>query len=136
MRALAIVFVVLLGGCASLDHAGVARYTVRPMIVDGAPLCCEVEVVNGKQYAMLDALIEKRGGDYTVMLSERGVEAFDGQKVAAGAAKSATGTAAKAALAGAAVVALPAAGAALAAPGLGAAAAGAGALAVGQKLAD
>jgi hypothetical protein len=68
----------------------------------------EVTVNNGKQYASLDARIEKRGEDYTVELKERGVEAFRGQQIAAGAA---TATAATAAKAAAGVLVAPAAAA-------------------------
>lgn len=129
-----------LTGCASLNQAGTASYTIKPMLIDGRTVCCEVAVVNGKQYASLDAMLVKAGDDYTVMLSERGVEAFRGQEIAAGAAASAGKTALKAAAIGGAVliapIAAPAIGAALAAPGLGAAAVGAGALAIGQRVAE
>lgn len=120
-----------LTGCTSLQQAGTASYTIRPMLIDGRTVCCEVAVVNGKQYASLDATLVKSGDDYTVTLSERGVEAFRGQEIAAGAAKSAAGVAGKAVAIGGAVliapIAAPAIGAMLAAPGLGAAAVGAGA---------
>lgn len=127
-----------LGGCASINQARTASYTIKPMLIDGRTVCCEVAVHNGKQYASLDASLIKTGDNYTVTLSERGVEAFRGQEIAAGATKSLVFTAAKAAAAAVIVpLALPAAGAALAAPGLGlgAAAMGAGALAAGQELA-
>lgn len=136
-----LVVVALLGmtGCASIEQAGTASYSMKPVLVNDKLVCCELMIVNGKQYASLDALIERRGDDYTVMLSERGVEAFRGQEIAAGAAKSAASVAGKAAAIGGAVliapIAAPAVGAALAAPGIGAAAVGAGALAVGQELA-
>lgn len=99
---------VLVSGCASLDSAGVAVYTIKPMLVDGKTLCCEVSVSNGKQYASLDATVVKTGDDYTVELKERGVEAFRGQQIAAGAA---TATAATAAKAAAGVLVAPAAAA-------------------------
>ena len=128
-----------LTGCASLNQAGTASYTIKPMLIDGRTVCCEVAVVNGKQYASLDAMLIKSGDDYTVTLSERGVEAFRGQEIAAGAAASAGKAALKAAAIGGAVLiaplAVPAIGAMLAAPGIGAAAVGAGALAVGQGMA-
>lgn len=115
-------------GCASLNQAGTASYTIKPMLIDGRTVCCEVAVINGKQYASLDATLIKAGDDYTVTLSERGVEAFRGQEIAAGATRSLASTAAKASAAAViAPLALPAAGAMLAAPGLGAAAAGAAA---------
>lgn len=127
-----------LTGCASLNQAGTASYTIKPMLIDGRTVCCEVAIHNGKQYASLDATLVKVGDDYTVTLSERGVEAFRGQEIAAGAVASAGKVALKAAAIGGAVliapIAAPAIGAMLAAPGLGAAAVGAGALAVGQQL--
>ncbi|MBK8746129.1 hypothetical protein [Propionivibrio sp.] len=120
----------LLAGCASLQNAGTAEYSVRPFVdAEGRAMCCEVSVKNGKEIASLDAHIEKRGSDYTVDLKERGVKAFEGQAISAqalGASLTAAQRVALAAiLAPAAVAALPAAGAALAAPGLGAAAVGA-----------
>lgn len=136
-----LILVALLGmtGCSSLNQAGTASYSVKPFMAGDRPVCCEVTVNNGKEIASLDALVEKRGDDYTVHLVEHGVVAFEGQRIAAGAAKTAATSAAKAAAVGGLVVAAPIlapmAGAALAAPGLGAAAAGAGALAVGQQLA-
>lgn len=115
-------------GCASLNQAGTASYSMKPVLINDKLVCCEVMINNGKQYASLDATLIKAGDDYTVMLSERGVEAFRGQGIAAGATKSLASTAAKASAAAViAPLALPAAGAMLAAPGLGAAAAGAAA---------
>jgi hypothetical protein len=118
-------------GCASLQQAGTASYSMKPVLVNDKLVCCEVMINNGKQYASLDATLVKTGDDYTVTLSERGVEAFRGQEIAAGAAKSAASVATKAVAIGGAVLiaplAAPAIGAMLAAPGLGAAAAGVGA---------
>lgn len=126
-------------GCASLNEAGTASYSMKPVLVNDKLVCCEVVINNGKEIKLLDATVEKHGDDYQVHLHEEGVTAFDGQRVAAGAAQSAAASAVKAAAVGGLVVAAPVlgpmAGAALAAPGLGAAAAGAGALAVGQQLA-
>lgn len=136
---LAALLAVSLSGCASLNNAGTASYSVRPFMVGDKPICCEVTVNNGKEIAVLDATIIKRGNDYEVHLHEEGVVAFEGQRIAAGAAKTLAADTVKAAAIGGLVVAAPilapAAGAALASPGLGAAAAGAGALAVGQQLA-
>lgn len=121
-----LVMVALLGmtGCASLNHAGTASYSMKPVLVNDKLVCCEVTINNGKEFALLDATVIKRGDDYEVRLHEEGVAAFDGQHLA-------SDTAAKAATLGAAVliapVAAPAIGAMLAAPGLGTAAAGVGA---------
>ena len=89
----------LAAGCASLDHAGMAEYQVRPfMDGTGQAHCCEISVKNGKEMASLDAVIVKDGERYTVVLQERGVQAFAGQAIAAGAAKTAVDAAAKAAV--------------------------------------
>jgi len=129
-RFFAIALIVSLAGCASLNNAGTAEYTVRPFLdQSGGVHCCEVRVVNGKEIASLDAHISKEGDNYTVDLKERGVQAFGGQAIAAGATESAIAAAAKAAAAAALTpvipLLLPAAGTALAAPGIGAAAVGA-----------
>lgn len=130
----------LLPGCASLQYAGVASYTVKPFADKGGNvLCCEVAVQNGKEIANLEAHIVKTpDGGYTVDLKEVGVAAFKGQEIVAGATKEAVADAVKvgvaAALAPVIPALLPAAGAALSAPGLGAAAVGAGATVGVQKL--
>lgn len=138
-RAILFIVVLALTGCASLNQAGTASYSVKPFMAGDKAVCCEVTVSNGKEIALLDATVIKRGDDYEVRLHEEGVVAFDGQRIAAGAAKTLAADAVKAAAVGGLVlvapVLAPAAGAMLAAPGLGAAAAGAGALAVGQELA-
>lgn len=98
-------------GCASLQYAGVAIYTVKPFkSPSGDMVCCEVTVANGKEIGYLKTRIERRGGDWTVYLEETSVKAFEGQKVAATAATTA------AAIAGGILVAP------LAAPIIGAAA--------------
>lgn len=130
--------VLLISGCASLQYAGNASYSVQPFKDDsGATLCCAVNVHNGKEIASLEAHITKKGDDYTVDLKEQGVAAFQGQQIAAGATQAAIDAAAKAAVAAALAPILPAlapvAGAALASPGLGAAAVGAAAVVGGQK---
>lgn len=115
-----------LTGCASLQHAGSASYTIKPMLIDGRTVCCEVAIHNGKQYARLDATLTKSGDDYAVTLSERGVEAFRGQEIAANAASMAGKAAVKAAVIGGAVLVAPIAGAALMSGTAGAAAVGVG----------
>lgn len=135
MHALLVLIALALAGCASIDHAGTSSLSVQPLEIGGQPRCCAVAVHDGKQYASVDVLLEKTGDDYRLKLSARGVEAFRGQEIAAGATQSLASTTAKAAaVAAIAPAALPAVGAVLASPGLGAAAAGAGALAVGQEL--
>ncbi len=139
MRGLIVLALLGLTGCASIQQAGTASYSVKPFMVGDQAVCCEVTVRNGKEIALLDATVIKRGDDYEVRLHEEGVAAFEGQRIAAGAAARVASTAGKvaaaAALAPVIPAVLPAAGAALASPGIGAAAVGAGALAVGQELA-
>jgi hypothetical protein len=129
----------VLYGCASLQYAGNASYSVQPFKDDqGATICCAVNVHNGKEIANLEAHISKDGDKYTVDLKEQGVAAFQGQQIAAGATQAAIDAAAKAAVAAALAPLLPAlapaAGAALASPGVGAAALGAAAVIGGQKI--
>jgi hypothetical protein len=130
---------IISSGCTSLNNAGTASYSVKPFMAGDKAICCDVTVNNGKEIAVLDAHVVKQGDNYEVRLHEEGVVAFDGQRIAAGAAKSLASSAVKAVAIGgltvAAPVLAPAAGAALASPGLGAAAVGAGAVTVGQELA-
>lgn len=137
-RAIIAIVALALPGCASIQQAGTASYSVKPFMAGDQAVCCEVTVRNGKEIALLDATVIKRGDDYEVRLHEEGVVAFEGQRIAAGAARTMATSAAKAAAVGGLVLAAPilapVAGAMLASPGIGAAAAGAGALAVGQEL--
>ncbi len=73
----------LLGACSSLQPAGMAEYTVKPMVIDKQTVCCEVSVKNGKEYASLKAKVIKKGDDYSVELEEQAVSAFAGQQKAA-----------------------------------------------------
>lgn len=138
--ALAALAAFFMSGCASLQFAGTADYQVRPFRDElGATHCCEMAVHNGKEIANLKAHIQRAAdGSYTVDLEEQGVTAFQGQAIAAGAAKEAIDAAAKAAVAAAIApvlpALLPAAGAALSSPGLGAAAVGAGAVVIKDKV--
>lgn len=93
MRIAIVACITLLAGCASLQSAGVAEYSVKPIIIDKHTVCCEVVVKNGKEYASLKAHIQKTGDDYTVDLEEQSVQAFAGQAKAS----AAVGTAVKAA---------------------------------------
>lgn len=115
-----------LSGCASLQHAGTASYSMKPVLVNDKLVCCEVTINNGKQYARLDATLTKTGDDYAVTLSERGVEAFRGQEIAADAVSITSKAAVKAAAIGGAVLVAPIAGAALMSGTTGAAAVGVG----------
>jgi hypothetical protein len=129
--AFAALILLALTACASLDQAGTASYSVKPFLAGDKAVCCEVMVNNGKEIALLDATVIKRGDDYEVRLHEEGVVAFDGQRIAAGAARTLASDAVKAAAIGGAVliapIAAPAVGAVLMSGTVGAAAAGVGA---------
>lgn len=106
----------LLSGCAALQSAGRAEYTVRPYTAaDGTVQCCEVHVVNGKEYALLEAHVVKQGDDWRVDLKEQGVAAFQGQAHAANVAQAAIEAAVATVLAPVAPIA-PADGVGLRAP--------------------
>jgi len=111
----------ILAGCASLQNAGTAEYSVKPFIdtKTGDVTCCEVQVKNGKEIAGVKALIQRQGENYTVYLEETGVKAFGGQTISAGAMQTAVEAAARAAAA-AVLGATPVGAAALVLPGVGA----------------
>ena len=134
-RSAILVALLALSGCTSLQYAGTASYSVKPIVdAKGNVICCAVDVKNGKEIANLEAHVQKQGDNYTVDLKEQGVAAFAGQAIAAGATKEAIDAAVKAALAIALAPVLPALAPALAAPGLGAAAAGGAAVLGAQKV--
>lgn len=93
--AVCVLAVLMLPGCASIESAGTSSLSVHPVDIGGQPRCCAVEVRDGKQYASVDVLLERSGDDYRLHLRARGVEAFKGQALAAGAASSAVSSAAK-----------------------------------------
>ena len=108
---LALIALMTLAGCMTLDHAGNAAYSVRPFVIDdltGETTCCEVSINNGKEIQNLTAHVVKNGDNYTVDLTEGGVTAFQGQAISAAAAQSAIDAAAKAAIAAALAPMLPA----------------------------
>ena len=79
MKTLIIALALALTGCASLQHAGLAEYTLKPMVIEKQTVCCEVTIKNGKEYASLKAKVIKKGDDYSVELEEVTVQAFAGQ---------------------------------------------------------
>ena len=124
-RILILVCILALAGCASLNFAGNASYSVKPFVVaPGQAVCCEVLIQDGKERASLDLHVVKDGDKYDITLSEKQVAAFAGQQIAANAGIANAQTAAKVATA---VILAPLAPAAIASGGVGAAAAGAGA---------
>ena len=93
-----IVLALFVMGCASLQYAGTASYSVKPFEVGGQAVCCEVAIYNGKEIASLDATIKRSGADYEVTLSQRGITAFEGQAISAQALEKSIDAALKAAL--------------------------------------
>lgn len=74
-----------LGGCASLQDAGVAQYSLAPYTdASGQQKCCSLNVTNGKNVGQVKAHI--KGPDYEITLEEVGVDAAHSQAIAAGAA--------------------------------------------------
>lgn len=98
MKGGALLVALILSSCASLQYAGTASYSVRPFDIAGQPVCCEVAIFNGKEIAILDAVIKKSGADYEVVLSQRGIKAFEGQAISAQALEASINAAVKAAL--------------------------------------
>ncbi len=123
-RAALALILLALAGCAN----GIARYSAEPVMLDGQPVCCKVEVANGKEIGQLKLHLERRDGFWVLDLEETNVDAFEGQRIAAGAASKMASTAGKAAAAAALAPVIPAVLPA-------AAAAGAGAVLIGQELA-
>lgn len=124
----------LISGCTSLQGAGIASYSVKPMLLNGEQICCEVTMLNGKEYAELKVDIVREGGKWSVHLDEKGVAAFQGQSISASAVGGVVSEAAKISVASALAPLLPMLAPALASPGIGAAAAGAAAAVGVQKL--
>lgn len=127
----ALLAIIAMSGCASVQNAGTASYSVRPFMSGDKAICCEVMVNNGKEIAVVDARVIMKGSDVEVRLYQEGVVAFEGQRIAAGAVKTLAEDAVRAAAIGGltftAPMLAPALGASLAAPGLPAAATGAAA---------
>ena len=131
MKTMLALILLTLAGCASIQHAGTASYTLKRTTLPDNTVIDEIALYNGKELAQLHAHFEKHGADYMLDLQETGVQAFEGQRVAAGVAAEAAKVAVTAVTAAGAVliapVALPAIGALVAAPGIVPAAAGVGA---------
>ena len=130
--AILIPLMLLTTGCASLQNAGSTSFTADPYISPkGEILCCIVKYDSGKEIAMVHAEVHKVGSDYSLVLDETGIKAFEGQQISADAAKLVAKTAAESAVA---IMLAPVAGAALAAPGVLPALAGGAAVIATQKL--
>lgn len=136
---LAAIAAFFMSGCASLQNAGTASYSIKQVTDAKGQPGFDLEVRNGKEIANVEAHLTKDGDKVTVDLKEQGVAAFQGQQIAATSVQASIDAAAKAAVAAALAPLLPAlapaAGAALASPGIGAAAVGAGAVILKDKVA-
>lgn len=133
---LAIIFLVLLTGCSTLNTAGQAHYSVSPFEdKNGGLHCCVVDVVNGKEMAYLAAHISMgKDGAIEVNLVEQGVAAFEGQRIASIVAKDSIAAAVTAGMIAGGVMIAPLAAAAISGGALPAIATGAaGALAVDKE---
>lgn len=89
----------LSAGCASTMNAGIAHYTVKPFYdaAAGKTICCQADVINGKNIAAVTVRITKTGDDYTVDLTEQGVDGSTGQGIASQTASSVAGAVSNAA---------------------------------------
>lgn len=77
-----------LGACTTLDYAGHAAYSVRPITdSSGRTSCCEVIIKDGKQFKDREVVVDKKGADFKVTIREGASQAFVGQGIAAEAAK-------------------------------------------------
>lgn len=90
--ALTLLLASLLSGCASLWYAGESDYSVQ--LADGVA----ITVHSGKQQQSVNARFEQTPTGYVITLQETGVQAFQGQAVAASAASDVAGAAAAAAV--------------------------------------
>jgi hypothetical protein len=117
----------LLVGCESLNSAGNAHYSVQPFEASNGTLhCCKVDVKNGKEMAYLRAHISMgKDGEIVVDLEEKGVAAFEGQRIASIVAQDSIDAAITAGMIAGGVMIAPLAAGALAGGALPAAAAGA-----------
>lgn len=141
MKYLILVSIALsLTGCASLQNAGNADYSLRQITDENGKAGFDIRVRNGKEIASVKVHLEKKGEDFTIDLEEQGVAAFDGQKTAMQASKIALEQTEKAAAAVALSVAAPAAlpviGSMLTSGGVGAGLLGAGVGAAGTVAAQ
>jgi hypothetical protein len=102
MKKLLLISALALAGCSSLQYAGNASYSIKPFVTDtktGTAACCQVDIHDGKERAALDVRVIKNGENYDITFSERSVQAFAGQAIAANALQAAIDQAAKTAAA-------------------------------------
>jgi hypothetical protein len=81
MKSLLAFTAIILVGCT----AGVTRYTVKPVYSNETKsmICCQAEVVSGKNVGSVTAHIVKNGELFTVDLQESAVVSSDSIKAAA-----------------------------------------------------
>ncbi len=89
-KSLALATLLLLAGCSSLQYAGHSEYVLKPMLLDGKAVCCEVSIKSGREIGQLKAHVEK-GYTFTMDLEINGLAAFTGQAIAAEAVKGVAG---------------------------------------------
>lgn len=123
-----------MSGCASLQYAGSASYSVRPFIENGKTICCRVDVHNGKEIGAVVVNVQKDGDNYKVFLQETGVQAFKGQQIAGSALQDSINGAVKAAIVTVLAPVLPSIAGAITVPSIAAVGGGAAAVVVGKKI--
>lgn len=83
-RSLIALAVLALAGCASIDNAGHASYTVRSFKgPDGSVACCELEVKDGKEYSGRNIGFQTNGSGAVFQVHEGESKAFKGQAIGA-----------------------------------------------------
>lgn len=70
MRLLAALLTAL---CLSGCYAGIVKYNVRPFMLNGALVCCEANVISGKNVGSVVAHVTKTGDNFTLDLTEDNV---------------------------------------------------------------
>src|SRR5574340_542836 len=101
MKYIALIAIVLLTGCTSLQYAGASKYQMRQFTDENGKPGFEMLIWNGKQVRNVVATLKKSGDDIEVSLNEMDVEAFAGQQISADALKITAEQTAKAAVAAA-----------------------------------
>jgi hypothetical protein len=76
-----------LAGCASLMNAGSSSYIVKTYPgTNGAVACCELTVLDGKEYSSRNVAFQTTGTGASLVIQEGASKAFKGQAIAAKAA--------------------------------------------------
>jgi hypothetical protein len=94
IRALCVLALASLAGCASLTDAGIAHYQVSTFYdpTAGRVLCCRADIRNGKNIDRVQLHVQRTAADdWTVDLTEVRIDASTGQGIAAQAASGVAG---------------------------------------------